>query len=83
MRKLFGDGVVEKLLSRTFGRSSGKSGKGSFGSWGNKRASLLRGNEKKQVPLVPTKRSPDTSELDYDEENGRSSWDKVLIAGQK
>lgn len=83
MRKLCGDGKFEKLISRTFGKSSGNNGKSSFGSWGNKRASLLAGDEKKQLPSLPSKQSTETSDLEYGAERGRTSWEKASMVGHK
>lgn len=83
LRKVCGDGKFEKLLSRTFGKSSEKSGKSSFGSWGNKRASLLGGGGKKPLPSLPAKRSSDSSESDFEADSEKGSWEKAVIAGEK
>lgn len=83
MRKICGDGKFDKLLSRTFGKSYGKSGKSSFGSWGNKRASLLRGGEKKQPPSLPKKQSTESSVSDCGTESGKVSWEKAVLAREK
>lgn len=90
MRKVCGEGKFERLLSRTFGRSSGKSAKNTFGSWGNKRASRMAESGGKPLPALPEKTGTEISKAEYSllsvgsvGDSGRNSWERALIIARR